>query len=608
MQRLRLCLLQFLEKLDEIQLVARWDVVRQARRPLLIISRFLIALIIGGQFIWLWGSEFGISQTEDQLFSNTPALIVNKLNSIFTGSIVFLSIGIIAFCPLLTVGCVAGDRERKIWYDLINSPLSGWTILLGKMVGRLAVVFGWLIAILPIWAILGLIGGLDPVKVLCGFILMIAYAWFYAAIGLLASTVTKSTRDAMAFSTAIIFTMGLVPLMIGLFMNEVLNIRGMQWLWASWLVFLPMFSAEFLKIFNSNSAGRFFVDSRLIFAFILSLGPILTLFSGLILRSASRRLDRSSKQTREDRTVSLPSENHRDAFARMDDAEGVAAIWFAPMAIKERKINSGSRLIRIFVKIVIFLILILTTYFLVYLGSRALNEMLTYGMASTNDSRREDFRIYLMIFSGLAHFALTLAISIDVAGRIVSEKESDAWLTLMSTPLDAVDILRGKAIGAVWTWRWLLLFLLFNLCIGTILGSVYLLTFFLVLLIWLIHICLALTIGIRVGIRARNYPTMLFQIVMIWGFLQILMPSFFAITISEGAIGLAPSFLAGFSLNLFADHLSGLFQTLVAGFNQLLYSVIAIFLFMIQSIQRFDKWNDRMVDEVRVVHEKNRSI
>jgi hypothetical protein len=127
-------------------------------------------------------------------------------------------------------------------------------------------------------------------------------------------------------------------------------------------------------------------------------------------------------------------------------------------------------------------------------------------------------------------------------------------------------------------------------------------------LIWLIHICLALTIGIRVGIRARNYPTMLFQIVMIWGFLQILMPSFFAITISEGAIGLAPSFLAGFSLNLFADHLSGLFQTLVAGFNQLLYSVIAIFLFMIQSIQRFDKWNDRMVDEVRVVHEKNRSI
>lgn len=585
------------EKITEIWLVASWDVVRQARRPTFTISRFMIALIISVQFIWLWGAEFGVSSASEYAPDISPAFVISKIRSIYTGSMVFIGLGVIVFCPLLTVGCVAGDRERKIWYDIVNSPLSGWTILMGKMIGRLATVFSWIIAVLPVWAILGLVGGLDPLIVLCGFILILSYGWFYAAIGLFASTVTTRTRDAMALSTAMIAAIVFLPVMMMLIFEEIMRVRSYRWIWQPCFALNPLFASEFLKTFDRNTGMMLFIHRWLLFGLLASLGPILTAFSGLILRPVSRRLERSGARNEKQSTNKKEIVRTADAFLKSDYSTGLSALWYSPMAIKERKIRSGSRLVRVFVKLVAFLILILSSYFVVYFGSRAFSEMMTFGLASANDSRRQEFGVFLMIASGLAHFSITLAISIDMAGRLVSEKESDAWLTLISTPFEAREIYIGKAIGAVWTWRWLFVYILISWMIGMVSGAINPIACFLAVIVWSVHIGLALAIGISIGAKSKNYQAMLFKITIIWGFIQILIPTFFAGTFTSSALGMSPSFMAGATFEFLDSRWNSRDERMIMliGLIQFILACVVSAFLTGRAIQRFDVWNDRIV-------------
>ena len=144
-----------IEFLHHVLIVAGWDVVRQARRPFFFVSRMALAGVVSIQVIWLWAIYFSMFlDNQDQM----PSTIIYRVESIFGSSLFIMSAGIVLLCPALTAGAIAGDRERKIWYDLMNSPLSGWSIVLGKMCGRLATVFAWILVVLPVWAILGLVG------------------------------------------------------------------------------------------------------------------------------------------------------------------------------------------------------------------------------------------------------------------------------------------------------------------------------------------------------------------------------------------------------------------------------------------------------------------
>lgn len=595
---LRKMLSNIAEKGSEVWLVASWDVVRQARRPIFFFARFFIAMIISIQFVWLWGAEFGVSSSNPNAVMVSPASVVNKVRGIYTGSMVFLALGIIAFCPLLTVGCIAGDRERNIWYDIVNSPLSGWTILLGKMAGRLATVFSWVLSILPVWAILGLVGGLDPVKVLCGFVLIISYGWFYAAIGLFASTVTSRTRDAMALSTAIIGALVFLPVFIMIIMEEFLRFRSYRWLWQSFFAFNPLFATEYLKMFDSNSGMFFMVDVRLLFCLLTSMGPLLTLISGLILRKASQRLERSGVRT--EKTSHRQTQQQRetvDSFVKYDHAQGLAAIWHCPMAIKERKIRSGSRLVRVFVKFVVAMILLCSSYFLIDFGSRAFTEMLTYGYGDQNDFQREIFGIFLMIASGMAHFALVLSISIDTAGRLVSEKESDAWVTLISTPIEPREIFFGKAIGAIWAWRWLYCYILSSWALGVITGAIRPYCLLLTLFVWGVHLSFAVALGLRIGSTSTNYQSMLFKVLTVLGLLQGLVPIVMAGTFTEAAFVLSPSISAGMSMTCHDLNLGSRDEMYLPLFACLQIGIVSITTLVLvrSSLRNFDRRNDRIV-------------
>lgn len=602
------------DTLRDVFLVASWDVVRQARRPTFFAARLLIALVVSFQFIYMWSNSLNsINQGNLNGFAGfNYNQIIYAVRSIYMGSLSVLAVAVIVLCPILTVGTVAGDRERKIWYDLVNSPLSGWSILMGKMVGRLATVFGWVLAVLPVWAILGLVGGLDPATVLKGFIATLMYGWFYSAIGLLASVLCNRTRDAVGLATGLVLLVLFSPALYYFFYYIFFDFSNLpvtsQSLGMLLYLLNPFATITMFGLSGTPGLGGFFARDWMLVGFISLLGPGLTLFSGLILRPVSQRLEgKTGRKNQSNKSfvndidgAGYDSRPARDLFSRADTQGLLSRTFYSPIAIKERKVRGNSRLTRIIKNMILMIGLFFASYFLVTMGLEAFAELSQYGFTSSQRSRRNEFSVMIMSVSGVLNVVLLYSLTIDTAGRLTAEKESDSWLTLLSTPVDPFEILIGKGLASLWSWRIPLGFLLVCWAAGLLTNAIYPLSFALTIFVWLLQVSFAISMGIYFGSRCKSFQAVAFRAVMLWLSLQMIVPIMLsAMARDSGFFGIMPAFVAVGSLSieeLFktninrGDNLTAMF---LLGVIQLMVMALTSATLFLQCLNSFDRWNNR---------------
>lgn len=596
------------DTLQDILLVASWDIVRQARRPSFFAARLLIALVISFQFIYMWQnslSNLDRNQAYGVFFFNQNQIIY-AVRSIYMGSLSVLAVAVIVLCPILTVGTVAGDRERKIWYDLINSPLSGWSILMGKMVGRLATVFGWVLAVLPVWAILGLVGGLDPATVLKGFIATLMYGWFYAAIGLMASVLCSRTRDAVGLATGLVLLVLFSPLLSVFFQYLAFGIGTLpltnQTLSMLLYMLNPFATITMIGLSGSPALGGFFSGDWMIVGFVSLLGPGLTLFSGLILRPVSRRLEGKTGRKNQSRPSSFPSLADEssvpvpDLFTWSDRDGFFYRLLFSPMAIKERKVRGSSRTTRIIKNFIMLIGLFFGGYFLVTAGWEAMSELRQYGFTSTNRGKRDTLSGIVMGITAVLNLVLLYSLTMDTAGRITAEKESDSWLTLLSTPVTPHEILVGKGLASLWSWRIPLGFLMACWAAGGITDSIHPVALMLTVFVWAVQMGFAIVMGIYFGSRCTSFQGVSFRAVMLWLTLQLIIPTMLSAMSSEPEFfGLMPMFVASGSLQIeeilkAKNSEAGMF---LLGLIQVMTMLFSSAFLLSHCLVSFDRWNSR---------------
>src|SRR5262249_40250742 len=103
-----------------------------------------------------------------------------------------------------------------------------------------------------------------------------------------------------------------------------------------------------------------------------------------------------------------------------------------------------------------------------------------FGVAPANSSRA-GFLVYLRVVSTGVYLVYALGVASDAAAGMTSEHERDTWISLISTPLSGLEIVRGKLLGAVWgIGTTAFVFVLLALA-GVLIGSVHPLGFALVL-------------------------------------------------------------------------------------------------------------------------------
>lgn len=153
----------------------------------------VVILLSSGIDEWIWGSIkelFREGYRGDMGARQSLNHALRQISPVYIGLWLLAVAG--ASASSLTV-----EREEDTWISLISTPLRGWEILRGKMIGAVWGLrgFGGLIGVF--WLAGLLTGALHPVGFVLGLLLVALLTWGVAALGTYASLTARSTSRAL---------------------------------------------------------------------------------------------------------------------------------------------------------------------------------------------------------------------------------------------------------------------------------------------------------------------------------------------------------------------------------------------------------------------------
>src|SRR4029079_2346673 len=116
---------------------------------------------------------------------------------------VYMVVQFILICvltPASVAGAIAEEKERRTLEFLLAPDLRDREILFGKFASRFGGILLYILAGLPVLALLQFFGGIDPDLVVAGFIATLVSALSLAAVSIAASVLSRKARDAIALT------------------------------------------------------------------------------------------------------------------------------------------------------------------------------------------------------------------------------------------------------------------------------------------------------------------------------------------------------------------------------------------------------------------------
>lgn len=124
-------------------------------------------------------------------------------------------IAAIVLTPIYLGGAIAEEKERNAWDFLLTSSLSAWELVTGKFAARLTFVLSILAAGLPVLLLTLLFGGVNPERVLQGFVISGATVVGLGVVSLWVGVHRPRLRDVLLWVFAgLMVTLGLVLVML----------------------------------------------------------------------------------------------------------------------------------------------------------------------------------------------------------------------------------------------------------------------------------------------------------------------------------------------------------------------------------------------------------
>ncbi len=142
---------------------------------------------------------------------------------------------LILTAPLLTIGAISGEVERKTYDMLLATPLNASQIVLGKLGGTIAFSLLLLFGVLPLLGIAYFFGGFSTVYVWNGLLTMVVTALFCALMGLAFSALFRRTLLAALFTYLLILLLTIVHLFVLATLGTVRK-EPLSW----WMIFNPV--------------------------------------------------------------------------------------------------------------------------------------------------------------------------------------------------------------------------------------------------------------------------------------------------------------------------------------------------------------------------------
>jgi ABC-type transport system involved in multi-copper enzyme maturation permease subunit len=111
---------------------------------------------------------------------------------------------VLLVAPAATAGAICLDKARGTLDHMLATDLSNAEIVLGKLGVRLVPVLGLIACVLPIMALAGLLGGIDPTALFGSFLAALGCAVLGCSLALTLSVWGRKTQDVLMFTYLII--------------------------------------------------------------------------------------------------------------------------------------------------------------------------------------------------------------------------------------------------------------------------------------------------------------------------------------------------------------------------------------------------------------------
>lgn len=343
--------------------------------------------------------------------------------------------GILLLAPAFPATAIVREKVGGTLALLLNSPLSPWSIYLGKLGGALGFTLLLLLMTLPAAAACHTLGG-TTIRggVLLLYLVLVLAALQLATLGLFVSTRSQSTDGALRTTYALILALCVLPLAPAWLMQGSEEIVAQMLAWIRAISPIPAVM-EVLGQGDVGTHGMGSVSGAVVrYAILASLSS--AIFALLtVARLNLKLLDRARPKGVITNEQSLRYRALRRVFFLVDPQRRRRGIsnWTNPVMAKEfrcRRFGRSDWTIRL---VAICAILSLGLSYL------AIENALGWGLEQIGGA------LVLLQIVLLVLFAPSLA-----AGLISSEREGGGWELLRMTPLSPSRILRGKLLSVAW--------------------------------------------------------------------------------------------------------------------------------------------------------------
>ncbi len=413
---------------------------------------------------------------------------------------------VLCLTPAMVAGTIADERHRRTLHDILASRLSSFEIVVGKLAARMLQLVVLVLTGLPIMAMLSLFGGLDPPLILAAFAGTLTTAFAVAGLAIFVSSQMRRRRDAILVTYLLeLICLGAMPLLRAFF--DPTSVTATRWVGrvVRALEGLDPFQLAYL----ANPAPGLSVTLVRMAAFQVAFGLVFVALAVWRLRPASADLD--GGRSAESWT--------RPAAGRIGRIFGRPPVGDDPMAWKERHVARLGPMLRS----IGFLATVFAAVFLgeslLDLGRPAFAELAKYSYgdapAGVVHTVRNELNAMIAPAAAVAAMIWIVALAGTTAAGLPSEREDHTWISLLASPLNGAEILRGKALGALHRWRVPVVTALFLWTFGLVAGAIHPLGYALTLALFATYTAFALALGSFLSLHLRSTTRAIVAIVAV---------------------------------------------------------------------------------------------
>jgi ABC-type transport system involved in multi-copper enzyme maturation permease subunit len=389
--------------------------------------------------------------------------------------------------PAFTAGAIGEERERRTLDFLLASDLSNWEIVIGKWLAYLARPTLVLLAGLPVFGIVHLLGGVEPNLILAAFAATLLTMASLGAVGMLVSLHTARPYAAILFTYAI--TAGYYLFFFAPHTDVLARLGAGN----------PLIALKLLEYVALNrSMDQVLLDILLPFAELHALITIMFLM-GCIgeLRRPYVRTPQDAVETVLRRYASQPpSEAAVEAARRMTPLANASPrrpeVSANPILWRELYVETGLSQTRDFFG-----------FFLhagIWLGLMLIGMSLLLVVLGNPPFLAEWVR---WVGTSLACLLL-LGVAVRAAGSFTRERERQTLDCLLASPLSSREIVNGKLLGSLLSIRRGFWCLISIWLLGAVTGNLKYYAVLMLLVTWVGYAFLAASIGVYCSLHSRS--------------------------------------------------------------------------------------------------------